>query len=272
MSPPSATTIASSPKCTSTSPPSSSHQKEAGLTFSNVQALGKSDAVISLLRHLPYIKYSSADFEDHQGAPSCRFADWREDLQDMVDGNADCESLRITSEQSYTLDDTPAHVIGLTSSGRNNECFMLDTELGIVYWPECPGDIRNNALREAVHDCPYDYALENEADWRGEGVAWAIADFFEVLRGFVPLSSLQVLDVYTGYGPGSKDLVPMVQQVFRRHGWPDLERYNKRKCLAAVKAAVLEHYPGKEVFFLFLFSHRVFSYVPISTFSTCVTA
>ncbi|KAJ0160600.1 hypothetical protein CTA2_7691 [Colletotrichum tanaceti] len=55
---------------------------------------------------------------------------------------------------------------GPTLGGRDKSVFLLDTKLGIVYWPECPGKIMHNPSREPIWDGPYEWAPENEADWR----------------------------------------------------------------------------------------------------------
>jgi hypothetical protein len=102
-------------------------------------------------------------------------------------------------------------------------------------------------VREEVVDDPYDYAPENEAEWRGECRAWAIADFFEILKdefkklNFVPLNPEVVKDVYAVTSPG---LIVRLQDVYRKHGWPNVELYNKQECLEAVQAAVDEHFLG----------------------------
>ncbi len=65
---------------------------------------------------------------------------------------------------------------------------------------------------------------------------------FELLH-FEPLSSRTVVDVYTTWSERDKGMVPMVQDIYRAHGWPDLDRYRKKECLEAVQAALEEHYP-----------------------------
>ncbi|KAK4156323.1 hypothetical protein C8A00DRAFT_30818 [Chaetomidium leptoderma] len=104
-------------------------------------------------------------------------------------------------------------------------------------------------FREPILDDPYDYAPEEEADWRAEGAAWAVADFFELLKDqfrqlcFVPLGSYTVCDMYTEFHPVNHGLLPMVQAIYREHGWPNLERYRKEECLRAVMALLEERYP-----------------------------
>lgn len=216
------------------------------LTIESLQDLGKTDEVISLLRHLPYIR---APRENAQGAPWCYFADWESDGLALSLGRISGDALKVMSEDASFYENVPAHVIGLTSGGRDNPVFLLDTELGIVYWPECPGEIRYNPSREPVVDDPYDYADENEAEWRADAPAWAIADFFEILKDqfrqlcFIPISSRVVIDVYASLGADTGGMTAMLQDIYHQHNWPDLQQYRKRDCLEAVQRALEDQYP-----------------------------
>lgn len=58
--------------------------------------------------------------------------------------------------------DIPAHVFGLIDGGRNDQTFLLDTQLGIVYWLECPDSPRHQPTREQVKDDCYDYTPKEE--------------------------------------------------------------------------------------------------------------
>jgi hypothetical protein len=216
-----------------------------------LQELDKTEEVISLLCYLPYIRSPSDDRDKAQGAPWCYFADWQSDIHDLILSRASGEELKIMSEGASFYEDVPPHVFGLTSGGRDNPVYLIDTKLGIVHWPECPGGIKDDPSREPVEDDPYDYAPENEAEWRADAPAWAIADFFEILKDqfrelkFLPISSRLVLDVYATYGPDSAGMINMVQDIYREHAWPDLQQYRKVECLEAVQKALEEHYPGK---------------------------
>lgn len=210
------------------------------ITTDTMRDLGKTDEVISLLRHLPYIRARN----EAQGAAWCTFADWQDIGHDLSTGRAQAEAIRVCSEDPGYYEDVPAHVIGLTHGGRGNPIFFLDTELGIVYWFECPGEIRHNSSQEPVDDDPYDYAAENEAEWRAEGQAWPVAAFFQVLKdqfrelNFVPVNSREVKDVYATYGGSSAGMIPLLQDVYRQHGWPNLDEYRKQECLQAVQSTI----------------------------------
>src|SRR5690349_17737161 len=71
------------------------------------QALGKSDEVVELLRHLPYISYVKA-----RGAVNCWFADW---CHYMSLHNTDREyfdGVRSTNEDGIRCEDTSPQVVG----------------------------------------------------------------------------------------------------------------------------------------------------------------
>lgn len=187
-----------------------------------------------------------------QIAVNCSCADWETSSCAFSSGTVTGQFFRILSEDA-PANKVPAHVIGLTHGGLNKEIFLLDTKLGVIYWPDCHGEIRDDPAlpREPVLDHPIDYAPDNELGWRCEG-ACEINDFFEVLKDqfrwlhFVPLSERSVKDIWTLGLP--EGLIPMVQAIFRKHGWPDLQRYRKRDCLKAMRKAMKEHYPNTRTF------------------------
>lgn len=215
-----------------------------------VEGMGKTERVLDLLRHLPYIR-ASFDIYQAQGTPGCEFADWQADCHLVTLGKSSAQDCKSLSEGTSFSNDVPSHVIGLTNGGLNKDVFLLDTELGIVHWPECPGEIRYNPTREPVLDDPYDWAPENEADWRADAPAWAIPAFFEVLKDqfrelqFIPINEYVVLDVRNRLHEG---LAEMLQEIYRAFGWPDTQRYRKRECLTAVRRALEERYPQVWVF------------------------
>ncbi|OBT49596.1 hypothetical protein VE04_10008 [Pseudogymnoascus sp. 24MN13] len=203
------------------------------ITQDNLRGLGKTDEVISLLRSLPYIRAPEHTVLKLQSAPLCQFADWRQDSHNVSISASNCEVLKHCSESAWLLEDIPPHVVSLTSGNYDNPVLLLDTELGVAYWPGCPAKVNRARGREA-----------------GRGrAAWAIPDFFEVFKdqfrklNFVPISPRLVMDDYTPATGDDDGMVPMVQDIYREHGWPDLQRYRKRECLEAVRAALKERYP-----------------------------
>ncbi|KAL7949035.1 hypothetical protein V8C42DRAFT_313059 [Trichoderma barbatum] len=223
------------------------------ITTATMQAMGKTDEVISLLRHLPYIRFQESGF-DLQGAPWCVFADWQSSAQCIIRDPARGEHYKLLSEGVSIYENVPPHVISLTQGPQDNEVFLIDTELGIAIWFECPGQIKFNPSRELVDYNPNDYP-EAEVDWRADSAAWTIPDFFEVLKDqfrqlkFFPTGRRESKHVYARPGFGTEGMVEMLQGIYRAHGWPDMDKYRKEDCLRAVYKALKEHYPGNEDMF-----------------------
>ncbi|KAI4700334.1 hypothetical protein J4E81_004372 [Alternaria sp. BMP 2799] len=219
------------------------------VTSDSMRDVNKTDEVIALLKHLPYILGPGSSFENPQGAPKCVFSDWHGDSEELAQGVCTGETLKVCSEGASISDEVPAHVVGLTTGGRDNPNFLLDTDLGVIYWIECPNEVMNSSSRDMIEDDPYDYALENEAEWRAESGCWAIADFFGMLKDqflqltFVPIGPKSVIASDAALEHKGEGLVAMVQEIYREHGWPDMVRYRKTECLAAVQAALEQHYP-----------------------------
>lgn len=218
------------------------------ITPERLKGLGKTDEVVLLLRHLPYL----GDLPDRSavdaGPSGCRFYSWLESIRRLdrpgVDPDDEFEGMKIMTEPDpYSEGGLVApHVVGLIST--KDDLFMLDTQLGVIYWLECPGTIRHNPSREPILDDSYDYApSEGEAEWP----AWAVADFFELLKDHfrqlrtVPISPITVYDLENLRPPPKvAEAMPLVQAIYREHGWPDLNRYRKEECLQAVQAMLKE--------------------------------
>lgn len=227
---------------------------EGGWPSITKEVLPKADEVIALLRQLPYITMDE-NWEQSEASAWCIFANWAKSCDELRSGRdgIDWEGEKLLSEGPDWYEHVPPHVVSLTRGSHVNPKFFLDTEQGVIYWPECFTDIRwppgRDTVREDLveHD-PSDYAPEEEEDWRGEP-AWAVADFFEMLKDqfrelhFVPVNPRRVRMESDGAASGIEGLVPMVQDIYREHGWPDLERYKKNECLEAIRQALEERYP-----------------------------
>ncbi|CCF34650.1 hypothetical protein CH063_01181 [Colletotrichum higginsianum] len=216
------------------------------ITSDILKDFGKTDEVISLHLQLPYIHMRHSGTDAH-GAPWCYFADWQSLSQDMERGRVTGYELKLLSEGADIYDNVPPHVVSLTLGDRDDSAFLLDTKLGIVYWHGCPGEIMDNPSRERIWDDPYEWAPENEADWRGDASAWTVKDFFGVLKdqfitlSFIPMSPRSVIDIYTIQPANLKGLVERLQETYRSHDWPELESFCKHECLAAVEAIVKQY-------------------------------
>ncbi|KAI5920303.1 hypothetical protein F4810DRAFT_440493 [Camillea tinctor] len=218
-----------------------------------LESLGKTDEVISLLAHLPYLRHPGNWNDDAHGAAEGYFADWQGLFLHLATGRSTTENIRGYTEEHLT-EVVPPHVVGLSGGGLDNPLILLDTKLGIIHWRECSDSQRSNPSREPILDHPLDYAPENEVDWRCDSPAWAIADFFELFKdqfrelNWIPVSPRMVLDSEMPRQQKEHGLIPMVVNIYRQHGWPDLARYQKDECIAAVRKALEERYPSAVYF------------------------
>ncbi|OAA42197.1 hypothetical protein NOR_05046 [Metarhizium rileyi] len=220
------------------------------ITPESMRGLGKTNEVISLLRHLPYIDSPSYDEGPHV-LPNCMFADWKarvEEENGFQEGSDASELARMSSEGAGNYEDVPSHVIGLTWDSRDRYSFLLDTELGIIHWVFCDYHVRYDSCRPCIRDCAYDYAPLNEADtFRGDAGTWAIPDFFQVLKeqyqnlSFLPQSSMRVCDAKMAEHPTDAGKNKLIEGIFHQHGWPDLQNYQKDDCMRAIRTALVEH-------------------------------
>ncbi|KAK7943489.1 uncharacterized protein PG986_012602 [Apiospora aurea] len=195
----------------------------------HLRCMGKTDEVYELLRRLPYLRVSRTG-ETPEAAARCHFANWAQIAQyasSTSSSGYDGDGHRICSEPPELIDTTPPCVIGLTYGGRDNPLLLAGHRAG------------HRAL-----DIP-----EDEADWRRAHPAWSVPDFFDLLPGqfqnlnFVPIGSREVFEIHAR-GPGNPPaLLAAVQDIYRRHGWPELANFRKRECLRAVRRTLREEFP-----------------------------
>jgi hypothetical protein len=214
------------------------------ITVGAFGSLEKSDRVISLLRQLPYLRdLGLPEWERPTGVPQANFCNWK-DYAKVNDSDDPWKEhgLGIITEGAVHEATTP-FIIGLMEGGRDSPLVILDTNYGIIYWPDCNDEIRHETRQEQIHDDPDAWASEGEADWRGDAPAWTITDFFTMLREqfeelhFLPINSRQVIQSY------DDEMVTVLQAIYREHGWPNLEHYRKEECIQAVEQAMEEQYP-----------------------------
>ena len=84
--------------------------------------------------------------------------------------------------ESFLWDKVTSHIIDFTEGGRDYSFILLDTEQGVIYWPEYDDNLRDDTTQEQIEDDPYAWAPQDEANWRNEAPAWAINTFFEMLE------------------------------------------------------------------------------------------
>ncbi|KAI2607197.1 uncharacterized protein GGS25DRAFT_322664 [Hypoxylon fragiforme] len=238
-------------------PPEEGWPSISGADRSRLAELGKSDEVLSLLAHLPYLRSDGDQNYLAHGTFDSYFADWREMIGGLVEGKSTGDGLKMITEKYYLYDISPPHIISLTTGSYDVPLFVLDTKFGVISWPNCPDGIRDNPSREPIEDDTYEYAPRNGTerdDWRHDRQTWAIADFFEVLKDqfrtlqFVPISPYTVSGVYYLWTQQLEDMLSMVREIYQEHGWPDPDRYRKRECLDAIQKALEEKYPDEADF------------------------
>ncbi|KAK4097745.1 hypothetical protein N658DRAFT_500164 [Parathielavia hyrcaniae] len=212
-----------------------------------------------LLRHLPYLRpdIEGPISEAEAGPCGVKFWKWIEasrwfDSRPGVPARAEeilAEGCIMSTQPLHDGDPVlvPRHVVGLISESSHQHLWMLDTELGVIYWVMCPGSIRENPAREPILDDCYDYAPESEAAWRHEP-AWAIVYFFELLKDqfrqlcSVPVSPTVVPEMEDDLATQVEGALVLVQAIYREHGWPDLARYRKEECMKAIRTMLEERY------------------------------
>lgn len=224
------------------------------LTKKAFGSMEKSERVISLLRQLPYMQDASDGEQRPQGLPEAPFWNWKDNVKDdePLDPKA-VNEVKILTED-FLCDITTPDLVGLLEGGRNeNTVILLDTRYGIAYWPECPDEIKEETEQEQVQDDFEAWDSQEEVDWRCDAPAWTIPDFFAIIRDqfeqlrFIPVNSRQVIKTWSedSDDDGMKE---MLQEVYRDHGWPDLENHRKEECIEAVKEALAEQYPDFELY------------------------
>lgn len=117
----------------------------------SARGLGKTDTVIDLLRHLPYI--ANRPFSNHpQGLPGGIFIDWKNTIEQLKVGKAHPgnELLISEGEEERFIGKVPRYCIGLVDGGLllgNGipDVILLDTRSGVVYWMDCPPRIITTA-------------------------------------------------------------------------------------------------------------------------------
>lgn len=222
------------------------------ITKENTRLLGKNDEVFELIRHLPYIP------EESLLAPYAPVSNWpfllglRPSNQRPFD-ESDVEGTRIITE-GLDWEDIPSSAIGIT---RGDVRFILDTQFGVVHWLETPRELQKSAVREPIIGDFDDCTPENEHEWR-YSTAWAIPDFFEVLKNqyrdlkYIPLHALRIeefpKEFEEGDGPlGGGPFFRVVRQLYRDYGWPNLSVYKKEECLNAITKMIIDRFPEEDL-------------------------
>ena len=260
-------------------PPAGGWPSIVNADAATLAALGKSDEVLALLAHLPYIRNSSNWSDDAEAMPGCVFADWQDLIVAMTratDTPAKAKEIRVITEDADFFAFAPSHTVSLTCGGRENPVLILDTKYGIIHWEECPlnfehayfstrvdydppdGDSDSDSGSDEDQDHDQDQDQDDERDesvrgkelaWRQGAPAWAIPNFFENLKDrfkklhWFPTGNHSVRNSEWVDLDG-EGMVTMVQDIYREHSWPDLTQYRKDECLDAVRTELKARYPS----------------------------
>jgi hypothetical protein len=206
------------------------------ITSEACQDLGKTDEVIELLRHLPYI-VNKPNSNVPDGLPSGNFIDWRNIVKQLTTGDAHADNELLMSEgtEDQFEGKIPSYCIGLVHGGylmgEDPDVILLDTKSGVVYWMNCPDKVKETALPQPSYlvyplpgesdgatqtkedesdddksedeDEDEDEDEEEEEDDVNWGPCWPIRHFFEMLKNqfrqlnFIPKDEYDVVDVWT---------------------------------------------------------------------------
>ncbi|USP81890.1 hypothetical protein yc1106_09164 [Curvularia clavata] len=205
----------------------------------------KTEEVLELLRHLPYLNFKV------MGAPDCRFMNWHTGLT-----NWNGEKLKLFTEILPEEGMIPPHIVGLTFIMRYTPAILLDTELGVIYWHDPPGEIMTGygSFGEATSWAEDGLIPEDQVEWRESSCFWLFQHFFEMLKNkfrtleFVPFGRHQVESMwpFIQRNEEKQRLLEAIQEVYRDHGWPDMTRFRKEDCLADIDAMVKARFPDFE--------------------------
>lgn len=262
--------------------------------------LKKTDEVISILRHLPYL-HSDRGGNAPQIAPVCGLADWRQIAQSLKNGE-DPEDVLASTEgyEGKFGGKFPAYCVSLSTGGKYFQPFVLDTREGFVTWMEAPDwvwevsvprpggmgwlfhgggekvkddegyvsveeedddddDDNDGEHNESEEDHDHQAGEDDEEDEReencdesdsdsydmfGDHPRWTPRDFFtmceNLLRNLdvIPQDSSEIIDFVSL--DRSNELREILGPIFWKHGWPDVERYEKEKCLKEVARVIDE--------------------------------
>ncbi|KAF3004787.1 hypothetical protein E8E13_002650 [Curvularia kusanoi] len=99
----------------------------------------------------------------------------------------------------------------------------------------------------------------DEIEW---GPSWPIRHFFAMLKNeymklnWIPYNDQTVIDIDESQWPDEaleqapRDIPRVLQSIYHKHGWPDLEGFDKEACLVELKKVVAEKYPLMHTYWL----------------------
>jgi hypothetical protein len=148
------------------------------ITQETCPGLEKTDRVVDLLRHLPYI--ACRPYSNHpQGLPSSSFIDWTNYIEKLATGDAHPDNELLMSEGTEDQFDgkIPSYCIGLVHGGyllgEDPPVVLLDTKVGVVHWMNCPDKVKESASPQPSYLV---YPLESESQGASEAEGYESGD------------------------------------------------------------------------------------------------
>ncbi|XPS91876.1 hypothetical protein M3J09_001285 [Ascochyta lentis] len=129
-----------------------------------------------------------------------------------------------------------------------------ETETGETETPPTSNDDNDeNEEEESEKDEEEEESVSSDYCGVKWGPCWPVRDFFAMLKNhfvklnWIPYSPRAIIDIWTDETSSGlvipEGLPQLLQSVYRKHGWPDLEVYKKEECLAELKQVLHEKYP-----------------------------
>lgn len=127
------------------------------ITPESMRPLGKTDAAVDLLRHLPYIDDSGTRNDQRVHiVPYGPSAVWPDIARGLLSGMKPKSVLFHTEGDDGNIwpGGIPSGCIGLTDTSSNDEendvILLLDTERNCIWWMECPTEVEHEGIWEVV--------------------------------------------------------------------------------------------------------------------------
>jgi hypothetical protein len=138
------------------------------ITSETMKDLGKTEEVVALLRHLPYIGDRGPYTNLPEALPGSTFKDWKYNMEKWNTGETGPWGDLLMTEglEGRFGGKIPSYCVGLVTSGRmfgndERDAILLDTRSGVVYWMDCPEEIRDAAIPQPSFLV---YPLEGETE------------------------------------------------------------------------------------------------------------
>jgi hypothetical protein len=186
--------------------------------------------------------------------PECENTDDEEDDDDDDDEDDDEDGMEDDDDDNDDNDgednDAVEYAAEAMTAGVKGLNINDDMDVSIAIYMDQDDNEDDSEQKDRGHKKKRTWEMsQDEKVWRYSAETWTIPGFFEAAKEnfrtlqWIPTNSVFILDVTHMSPDDPPGLVPMLQDIYRQHGWPDLDRYRKDECLEAVQKALTEHYP-----------------------------